>query len=303
MNRFPLLISLLVYMLSCTGNEAGRMSKTSLSDVLTSNHKSARSSYMEANRAFNDFMAEMARENMIASGDKDLHQLARSYFPDSTVIEGFDLHAREIGGFDTFRLVFYEYFDLYSPKSESYLGIFDSGGKAHDIHKLKKVSFEGNVNINIIDEQLLEISYYDFFEKKQFGKNGLLPVEGFYLNDLKGKEGIAEGYIYEYYRIDSLGQILSISDETFASLDRKYPQSSARILSFSELEGFSYDMIQRMKNEIFAQHGYIFFNKVIQKQFEKESWYKPRRMNIEGMLSEIEKINLAKLQQLEKRFN
>ncbi len=56
------------------------------------------------------------------------------------------------------------------------------------------------------------------------------------------------------------------------SLDRKYPQSSARILSFSELKELSYDALLRMKNEILAEHGYIFSNKVIQNQFQKESW-------------------------------
>ena len=90
---------------------------------------------------------------MIASGDLDLHEMATVYFPDSTVTEGFDLHAREIGNLDTFRLVFYEYFDLYSTDSESYMGIFSPAGEALDIHNLKEVSFEGNPYTMIVSRR------------------------------------------------------------------------------------------------------------------------------------------------------
>ena len=51
-----------------------------------------------------------------------------------------------------------------------------------------------------------------------------------------------------------------------------------------------------------AQHGYIFSNKVIQKQFNKEDWYKAQHSNIEDYLSKIEKINIAKLQKLEQQY-
>lgn len=301
MNRFLLIVLILTYLLSCTSNDRNWLVKSRLAAVAVSNG-TIKKDHLEEIKAFSHFLKEMSKEQMIASGDEDLQQMATLYFPDSTVADGFDLHAREIGNLDTFRLVYYEYFDLYSPENESFLGIFSPAGEALDIHKMKEVSFEGNANINLIDEQLIEISYYDFFEKSKFGKGGLIPTEGFYMNDFDKKREILEGYIYEYYQLAADGQLKSISEKNDVSIDRRYPQSSARILSFSELKELSYDDISRMKNEILAEHGYIFSNKVIQKQFSKEGWYKAQHSNVEAFLSKIEKINLTKLQKLERQY-
>ena len=301
MNRYSIILLLLTYLLSCTSNDRNWLNKSKLA-AITVNNGTIKNIHLEEIKAFSHFLKEMSREQMIASGDEELQQMAMSYFPDSTVAKGFDLHAREIGSLDSFRLVYYEYFDLYSSENESYLGIFSPSGEALDIHKMKEVSFEGNANINVIDEQLIEISYYDFFEKSKFGKDGLIPTEGFYMNDFDKKRDIMEGYIYEYYQIATDGQLKSISENQSVSIDRKYPQSSARILSFSELKELSYDAISRMKNEILAQHGYIFSNKVIQKQFNKEGWYEAKHSNVEDQLTKIERINVTKLQKLERQY-
>ena len=301
MNRFLLLLLIFSYLLSCTSNDRNWMGKSEVAAIAVSN-RSIKKLHLEEIKKFSHFLKEMSKEQMVASGDQELQNLASVYFPDSTVAVGLDLHAREIGNLDTFRLVFYEYFDLYSTENESFMGIFSPSGEALDIHKMKEVSFEGNANINIIDEQLIEISYYDFFEKSMFGKGGAIPTEGFYMNDFDKKRDILEGYIYEYYQIGADGKLKTISKNATASIDRKYPQSSARILSFSELKELSYDEISRMKNEILAEHGYIFANKVIQKQFDKEDWYEAKYSNVEAYLTKIEKINIAKLQKLERQY-
>ena len=301
MNRFSVFALILTYLLSCTSND-GNWIDANRAAAISVNNGSIKKGQLEKINAFSHFLKEMSRENMIASGELELQKMATLYFPDSTVSDGFDLHAREIGSLDSFRLVFYEYFDLYSSENESFMGVFSPSGEALDIHKMKEVSFEGNANINIIDEQLIEISYYDFFEKSLFGKGGLIPTEGFYINDFDKKRDILEGYIYEYYQIAPDGQLKSISKNANANIHRKYPQSSARILSYSELEDLSYDQISRMKNEILAEHGYIFANKVIQKQFDKEDWYEARHTNVDAFFTKIEKINIAKLQKLERQY-
>ena len=252
MNRYSLIVFILIYLISCTSNDRTWLGKNKQPTAIAVNNGSIKKDHFAEIKAFSHFLAEMASEPMIASGDEKLQQMATIYFPDTTVIKGFDLHAREIGNLDTFRLVYYEYFDLYSSDNVSHLGIFSPSGEPLDILKMKNVSFEGNANINLIDEQLIEISYFDFFEKEQFGKNGLVPTEGFYLHKFDEKRGIMEGYIYEYYRINSDGQLNFISENNNVSIKRKYPQSSARVLSFSELKELSSEAILRMKNEIFS---------------------------------------------------
>ena len=302
MNRYSLIVFILIYLISCTGNDSAWLNKAKLPAAIAINNGTIKKDNFEEIKAFTHFLEEMASEPMIASGDEKLQQMATIYFPDTTVIEGFDLHAREIGNLDTFRLVYYEYFDLYSSDNTAYFGVFSPTGEPLDILKMKNISFEGNANINIIDHQLIEISYFDFFEKEQFEKNGLVLTEEFYLHDFDKKRGIMEGYIYEYYRINSNGQLKSISENTTVSIKRKYPQSSARVLSFSELKELPIDAIVRMKNEILAQHGYIFSNEEIQNQFDKEDWYLAWYTDVEAYISEIEKINLAKLQKLERQY-
>ena len=116
MNRYYIFF-LIMYFLSCSPNgheepqiHALRASLTIAETELDEN--------TDAALPFSDFLKEMSRDQMIAAGDEALHELAQLYFPDSTVIKGFDLHAREIGTLGNFKLVFYEYFDLYS--SEQY---------------------------------------------------------------------------------------------------------------------------------------------------------------------------------------
>ena len=170
MNRFSLIVFILIYLLSCTSNDRSWLRQNRLPAAIAINNGSINKDHLEEIKDFSYFLKEMSRDQMIASGDENLHEWAALYFPDSTIIHGFDLHAREIGNLDTFRLVFYEYFDLYSSGSQAFLGIFSPTGEALDVHQMKEVSFEGNANINIIDEQLIEISYYDFYKKVSLAK-------------------------------------------------------------------------------------------------------------------------------------
>ena len=57
-----------------------------------------------------------------------------------------------------------------------------------------------------------------------------------------------------------------------------------------------------MKNEILADHGYIFGAEKYRRQFMEKAWYNPRYNDVEAFLSPIEKINIAKLQRLEKQY-
>jgi len=46
------------------------------------------------------------------------------------------------------------------------------------------------------------------------------------------------------------------------------------------------------RNEIFARHGHIFSNKMLQNYFETKRWYKPKQKISFDMLNSVERYNV-----------
>lgn len=82
---------------------------------------------------------------------------------------------------------------------------------------------------------------------------------------------------------------------------RIVPQLSYKIMDDAWLRSQSKDDLQLMRNEILARYGMRFqkggkmFN-----YFSKQDWYQPQLDNVMGLLTEIEKRNLEKIQLFEK---
>jgi hypothetical protein len=57
-----------------------------------------------------------------------------------------------------------------------------------------------------------------------------------------------------------------------------------------------------MRNEIYADYGYIFKDKKWKEVFDKKYWYKPQYENVDKFLTEIDKYNLAIIREVEKNM-
>ena len=79
-----------------------------------------------------------------------------------------------------------------------------------------------------------------------------------------------------------------------------YPDASIRILTPSELSGYSKRELKLMRNEIFARHGYIFKTDDMKNHFASKQWYEPKYNDVNGMLTDVEKQNINTIQRLEK---
>ena len=55
-----------------------------------------------------------------------------------------------------------------------------------------------------------------------------------------------------------------------------------------------------MRNEIFADHGYIFKSQKWKDYFADKPWYTPRYEDVNDKLSVIEKINIQTISELSK---
>jgi hypothetical protein len=58
-----------------------------------------------------------------------------------------------------------------------------------------------------------------------------------------------------------------------------------------------------MRNEIYARHGYIFSANELRGYFSNQNWYHPLYNDVSGMLSDLEKSNIALLKRKEEGGN
>lgn len=80
----------------------------------------------------------------------------------------------------------------------------------------------------------------------------------------------------------------------------KYTQASLRLLSKNELIKISKSDLKIMRNEIFARYGFKF--KICGKMdsyFKSQDWYYGQHNNVNGFLTDLEKVNIKLIQQIE----
>lgn len=80
----------------------------------------------------------------------------------------------------------------------------------------------------------------------------------------------------------------------------EYPQASQRLLTVADVENEMREDLEYMRNEIFARHGFSFSKKQLRQQFEVKDWYVPNTADIKGLLTDIEKKNIALIKRYEK---
>lgn len=74
--------------------------------------------------------------------------------------------------------------------------------------------------------------------------------------------------------------------------DQNY--STAQIVfSRDSLINKSLDDLRIIRNEIFARHGYIFKSRDLRNYFSKMDWYDPKYENVDSLLTEVDKKNIA----------
>lgn len=98
---------------------------------------------------------------------------------------------------------------------------------------------------------------------------------------------------YSYFVLN--GQGFYSVEISKISKGRVYPKASAEIINLSELMEMNKEDLDIMRNEIFADHGYIFNTEKWKEYFNKQGWYKPCRYEVSNKLTLIEKINIERI--------
>ncbi len=230
--------------------------------------------------AFFSFLQALQQERDPAA-DRQLHRAATQFFPDSTRHPDFDLYGLEISFCDSIRLLYYEYSRPTPPEHHPYLGVFTKAGRPLSILSLQEAAWGGYAAVNLIDGQTIEVESYEVYD-----------AEGYYQDQLH----------YDYYRIDSLGQLYPLTRPQRSSEGRRYVEASWRLLSRAELAAYRPEALTHMQQELLAEYGQIFTQRKWQRYFERQDWYHPRTREAEAQLSGLETVNLATIRALLKAY-
>jgi len=123
--------------------------------------------------------------------------------------------------------------------------------------------------------------------------SGLFEVEEITLEYTEdGKKNILKNK-YIYYVVDKNN--IRVADLSIPSKGRLYPQSSLRIIDIDELKKMKKESLDIMRNEIFADYGYVFKTEKWKTYFESKKWYNPRYREVDSKLSVVEKINIERI--------
>jgi hypothetical protein len=79
-----------------------------------------------------------------------------------------------------------------------------------------------------------------------------------------------------------------------------YPIASTRELKQEEVLNLTAEEMKKMRNEIYARHGYIFQNQEMLAHFSKMPWYKGEHTDVRNMLTPLEKKNIELIKEMEK---
>ncbi|HEV8512062.1 MAG TPA: YARHG domain-containing protein, partial [Cyclobacteriaceae bacterium] len=178
----------------------------------------------------------------------------------------------------------------------------EAGVSGRDYHSQQNNLIVVNKNLNKLRQQKIisyEIYHVPCGTDWQYKKIG----PGLY----ESNDGIGT---YNYYKImpdgniEQLETVRSYNFTKFVNIDESYfRHCQYESLKYNEpqggpipnvvvTQGISMDELDIMRNEIFAEYGFIFKSPKWKKYFESKPWYKPQHDNVDQFLTEIDKHNI-----------
>lgn len=118
---------------------------------------------------------------------------------------------------------------------------------------------------------------------------------------ISGENLVSDGILVSPTSIKSTTTGTSTSNTSTSSSDYVISDSSTRVISESELIGFTPWHLKVARNEIYARHGRLFVHKDLQCYFAKKSWYRENSSFSESSLSTTENKNVATIQAYENK--
>lgn len=162
---------------------------------------------------------------------------------------------------------------------DEYLYVLDNkGAQINKLHLAESANMDDGCN--------------PFVTYERCSVNTFLVKDSCYWGESLGKTGTT------IYKVTTSGELQEV-DDSYCTTVRKYGELSEFFLSDESLSAVDATEISKMRNEIFAAHGYVFKNRVWKDYFAGKSWYRPKA-NAKIELNEYEKSNVELLLKWEK---
>lgn len=202
--------------------------------------------------------------------------------------------------------------------SEFYNEIGDARG--YTLNQRHIISSDKNGNIidtkEMFSDEDYSSHYYCQFKSKLTSKeNGLVEVLK-YGSNKENKEYFGMPF-YNYYKIENNGEIKNLKSNRiydftkYVEIDESYlkgcyskfpnddedfividEQGNEQRMNLKLNNHLTIEDLDIMRNEIFAEYGYIFKSEKWKNYFSEKSWYSPRHDNVDMLLTEIDKKNI-----------
>lgn len=263
-------------------------------------------SYQERKVRFQKFADALNQSAVLSEADK-LYQEARLFLPDTTLRSDSYLFGKRLARRDTLDIFFYEISQEDSDGTSFNLVSFFPDGRAIDLIAVHGKTNDANLSISLIDQEIFELAYVDFYLSPEYFETdryanapdsikALQATQHTAMQDYIWKRDYNETNYYENYRLNQEGKFEQLSRKLQPSLNRKFPFASTRVLAKDEIERYAVRDLQLMINEISADYGKIFSSQKLNYYFRKKSWYQARSKEVDHLFSDVERLNLEKIQ-------
>jgi len=263
-------------------------------------------SYQERKIRFQKFADGLDQAGMLSESDL-LYQEARLFLPDTTLRPQGYLFGKRLARRDSLEIFFYEISQEEEDGTSFNLASFYPDGRAIDLIAVHGKTNDANLSISLIDQEIFELVYVDFYLSAEYFESdrytnapdsikALQSTQHTALQDYIWKKDYDETNHFENYRLNKGGNFEKLSRNLQTSLNRRFPFASIRVLAEDEIERYPVRDLKLMINEINADHGKIFSNQKLDYYFKKQSWYFPQNEKVDHLLSDVEKLNVKKIQ-------
>lgn len=106
----------------------------------------------------------------------------------------------------------------------------------------------------------------------------------------------------DYFQVANDADLIPLKSD-YINTKREYYFASSEFIDAEKIDQYSVEALSRIRNEIFAAHGYKFKSSKWQEYFSEKDWYKPKFENVDEFLTFIEKENIKIIVALEKNKN
>lgn len=262
--------------------------------------------YEERKARYQDFVTQINQTGALEPGDS-LFKESRLFLPDTTLRSDAYLFGKKLATQDSIDLFFYEFTSIEGDDTWFNLVSFRPDGQAIDLIAVTGKSNDANLSISILDEKIIELEYVDFYlspeyfetERYQSVPDSILELyekQHTAMQDYIWKKDYNETSLYENYRLDSDGHFIRLHEKILTNFMRRFPFASTKVLAHDELERYSTRDLFIMLNEIYADYGKTFTDPKAKRYFSQRSWYEPLMEDVTEMLTDVERVNIGKIE-------